>query len=205
MPTPQKDTTAPPTTDTHINRKVLDNPDELFDLVDRDDHVIGQVRRGDAHRNPALIHRSVQILLFTSDGRLLLQRRSATKDMFPGYFCASASGHVASGDDYVTTAHRELAEELGVAAPLTWIGKAIIESEPETEITALYVARSDGPFHFHPTETDGGALFTFAEALDGVTNASLPVTPSLRVAIEELARLAQGTPGGLFALLAQLG
>src|SRR5579885_888880 len=123
----------------------LDNPNELFDLVDRDDLVIGQVRRGDAHRNPALIHRSVQILVFDSAGRVLLQRRSQAKDLFPGYYCASASGHVASGEDYITTAQREIAEELGVAPELTFVGNALVRSEPETELTALFVARCDGP------------------------------------------------------------
>jgi isopentenyl-diphosphate Delta-isomerase len=77
-----------------------DDPDEVEDLVDPDDRVIGRVRRGDAHRDPSLIHRSAQALVFTSDGRILLQRRAATKDLFPGYLCASASGHVMAGDEY---------------------------------------------------------------------------------------------------------
>src|SRR5260370_40263350 len=102
---------------------VRDDPDELFDLVDLDDRVIGRVRRGDAHRNPALVHRSVQILVFASDGRLLLQRRSAAKDLFPGYWCASASGHVSSAEDYAATAEPERKEELGGAARLRYLGK----------------------------------------------------------------------------------
>src|SRR6185312_17340618 len=108
MPIPQDESSAP---HADAERQILDDPDELFDLVDEGDRVVGQVRRGEAHRNPAFIHRSVQILVLASDGRLLLQRRSAKKDLFPGYYCASASGHVASGDDYLTTAERELAEE----------------------------------------------------------------------------------------------
>lgn len=182
-----------------------DDPDELFDLVDLDDHVIGQVRRGDAHRNPALIHRSVQILVVASDHRLLLQRRSATKDLFPGFYCASASGHVASGEDYLTTAQRELIEELGITAPLAYIGKALIRSEPETEITALYVAQSDGPYQFHPVETAGGAFFTLKEAQDGMRSGSVPVTPALRVAIAELARRVGESAATFDAFLAGLG
>jgi isopentenyldiphosphate isomerase len=81
-------------------RLMGDDPDEVFDLVDERDHVIGRVRRGDAHHNPDLIHRSVQVLVFDRLGRLLLQRRSQTKDLFPGYYCASASGHVTAGDEY---------------------------------------------------------------------------------------------------------
>src|SRR5689334_14044831 len=120
MPMPPNDAFA------RDSGQILDDPDEIFDLVDANDQVIGKVRRGDAHRNPALIHRSVQVLVFTHDGLLLLQRRSAHKDLFPGYYCASASGHVASGEEYATTAERELAEELGISAPLTYISKALV-------------------------------------------------------------------------------
>ena len=166
-----------------------DDPDEVFDLVDLHDRVIGTVRRGDAHSNPALVHRSVQILVFGSDGRLLLQRRSPAKDLFPGYYCASASGHVASGEDYTTTARREIVEELGVSPSLRYIGKALVRSQPETELTALFLARCDGPFQFSPTETQGGDFFTLAELRAHRRNASLPLTPAAEVALDELDRL----------------
>ena len=185
--------------------QILDDPNEIFDLVDLDDHVVGQVRRGEAHRNPALIHRSVQVLVFTHDGRLLLQRRSASKDLFPGYYCASASGHVASGEDYTTTAERELAEELGISAPLTYISKALVRSEPETELTALYATMSDGPFQFHPTETDGGKIFAVDDVWDGIARGDLPVTPALLVAMEKLRTHAKQGNGDLAAFLARLG
>ncbi len=164
-----------------------DNPNELFDLVDDQDNVIGQVRRGDAHTNPSLLHRSVQTLVFDSAGRVLLQVRSARKDLFPHYYCASASGHVLSGEDYETTAARELQEELGVSIPLTYVGKAMARSEYESEMTALFLARSDGPFHFDPVETDGGEFFPWDEAL--AARDHLPMTPSLLVAMEQLERL----------------
>ncbi len=164
-----------------------DNPDELFDLVDEQDQVIGQTRRGDAHRNPALLHRSVQVMVFDGAGRALLQRRSARKDLFPGYYCASASGHVIAGDDYTATAQRELAEEMGVATALTLLGKTLVRSAVETEMTALFLARHDGPFHFDPVETDGGEFFSWAETL--AMRATAPMTPALLAALDELERL----------------
>lgn len=163
-----------------------DDPDEMFDLIDHDDRVIGTVRRGDAHRDPHLLHRSVQVLVFDSGGRLLLQRRSQCKDLFPGYFCASASGHVASGDEYEPTAEREVAEELGAHLRLTYLGKSLVYSDYETEMTGLFVARGNGPFHFHPLETDGGMFLPLAEVLQARTDQSLPMTPALRVALDAL-------------------
>lgn len=164
-----------------------DNPNELFDLVDEQDNVIGQVRRGDAHANPSLLHRSVQTLVFDSAGRVLVQLRSARKDLFPRYYCASASGHVLAGEDYESTAARELREELGVSVPLTYVGKALARSEYESEMTALFLARCDGPFHFDRIETDGGEFFPWDEVL--AVRDHLPMTPSLLVALEQLERL----------------
>jgi isopentenyldiphosphate isomerase len=164
-----------------------DDPNELFDLVDLDDRVIGRVRRGEAHRNPALVHRSVQILVFARNGRLFLQRRSRTKDLFPGYYCASASGHVISGEEYLTTARREVEEELGVGPQLRFVNTALVRSDCETEITALFLARSDGPFTLSPTETDGGVWLALDDLRSGEFN--LPLTPAARVAVAELDRL----------------
>ena len=45
---------------------------------------------------------------------LLLQKRSAQKDSFPGLYDISAAGHLDPGEDFAAAARRELAEELGV-------------------------------------------------------------------------------------------
>lgn len=172
--------------------ETTDDPDELFDLVDEEDRVIGQVRRGDAHRDPSRIHRSTQILVFAGDGRIVLQRRSRSKDMFPGSFCASASGHVASGEDYLTTARREITEELGISPPLEFAGKALLRSALETEMTAIYLARSDGPYHFHPIETEGGALFSWDEIWRGRQDGSLALTPGTEEALDVAWRFMHG-------------
>jgi isopentenyldiphosphate isomerase len=165
-----------------------DDPAEVFDLVDLDDRVIGRVRRGDAHRDPNLIHRSVQVIVFASDGSILLQWRAATKDLFPGYLCASASGHVMAGDGYAETAQRELIEELGVEPATLYLDKALVRSKMETEITALFISRCDGPFTFSPTETDGGIFLALDDALALRSDPEAEITPALRVALDEIAR-----------------
>lgn len=73
---------------------ITDNLDELFDIVDEDDQVIGQATRGEVHRNKKLIHRSVGVCVFNSKGELFLQKRSQTKDTDPGKWTISCSGHV---------------------------------------------------------------------------------------------------------------
>ena len=173
---------------------VCDDPDELFDRVDEDDRVIGTVRRGDAHGNPALIHRSVQVLVSDARGHVLLQRRSRSKDLYPGYFCASASGHVLAGETYGATARRELWEELGVALEPRLIGKTIVRSAPETEVTAVFIAQSDGPFRFHPTETAGGDFVSPEELARARADGRIPMTPALLAALDELDRVSPADP-----------
>jgi 16S rRNA (adenine1518-N6/adenine1519-N6)-dimethyltransferase len=193
-----------------VNRAISaftsDNPDEIFDRVDLDDRVIGRVRRGDAHRDPTLIHRSIQVMVFDSHRRVLLQRRSGTKDLFPGYYCASASGHVALGEDYATTAMRETEEELGCSTMLAYVGKELVRSKYETEMTALFLGCSDGPFTFNPVETDGGDFFALADIefdQSGVGPVSVgPMTPSLMAALNSIFRLDRD--GTLDLLLAEI-
>jgi isopentenyldiphosphate isomerase len=167
-----------------------DDPDEVFDLVDLTDRVIGSVRRGDAHHDSNLIHRSVQVIVFASDGSTLLQWRAANKDLFPGYLCASASGHVMAGDGYAETAQRELIEELGVNPAILFLDKQLVCSEMETEITALFISRCDGPFTFSPTETDGGDFLPLDDALALRSDLEARITPALRVALDEIVRRA---------------
>src|SRR5688572_21675258 len=90
--------------------------EEIFDIVNEADEVIGCAVRADIHRRQ-LKHRAVHILVFNRRGDLFLQKRSLTKDCFPGAWDTSAAGHLGCGETYDDAAVRELREELGVEAP----------------------------------------------------------------------------------------
>ena len=81
--------------------------DEIIDVVDVDNNIIRQAPRYEVH-NKRLMHRSVHILVFNSQGNLFLQKRSMTKDENPGLWDTSAAGLVDSGEDYLHCAKREL-------------------------------------------------------------------------------------------------
>ena len=90
--------------------------EEIFDVVDHRDQVVGTATRSHVHARK-LFHRAVHVLLFNPNAELFVQKRAATKDSFPGCYDSSASGHVNSGEDYNPCAKRELQEELGVILP----------------------------------------------------------------------------------------
>ncbi|HEV8068468.1 MAG TPA: NUDIX domain-containing protein [Planctomycetaceae bacterium] len=119
-----------------------DPADELFDVVDLEDRVIGQERRSVVHAR-GLAHRAVHIFVFNSRGQLLVQRRSALKDEFPLTYTSSASGHVGAAETYEECAPRELKEEIGLEAPLEWIVKLPPSPETANEQTVLFRTVSD--------------------------------------------------------------
>ena len=127
---------------------------ELFDILNPDGSKTGIVReRGVAHREGSL-HAASHIWVVRKKEKggydVLLQKRSAVKDSNAGCYDISSAGHVAAGDEYLTTAVRELKEELGLrAAPkdLKFIGihhggfEDVFYGMPfkDDELSAVYV------------------------------------------------------------------
>ena len=88
-------------------------PDESFDIIDENDIVIGQELRSIVHQR-GLWHRGVHVLLFTREGKLLVQQRSKDRVHAPLALDCSVSEHVKAGEDYYSAAVRGLQEEMGV-------------------------------------------------------------------------------------------
>jgi isopentenyl-diphosphate Delta-isomerase len=116
--------------------------EEYFDVVDDNDDVIEQLTRSDVHRRK-LRHRAVHVFLFRSDQALLIHKRSDTKEEFPSVWTSSCSGHVSAGEDYDTTAVRELQEELGVESVVERLQKFSASADTSHEFTVLYQCSSD--------------------------------------------------------------
>lgn len=90
------------------------NPaDEILDIVDENDEVVGQAPRGEATAR-GLRHRCVFIEARDAEGRLFVHRRTATKLVFPSHYDMFVGGVVGAGESYDEAALREAEEELGV-------------------------------------------------------------------------------------------
>lgn len=124
-----------------------DNQNEEFIVVNENDEIIGYKSRKECHSNPSFLHRTIGIVVTNSDGKILLQKRSMTKDTDPGLWNISVAGHVSRNQTDHEAALRELQEELGVTAPLTFFGKWIVRSAQESERAAVYNAVHNGPFY----------------------------------------------------------
>jgi isopentenyl-diphosphate delta-isomerase len=86
----------------------------MVELVDENGVPIGSARVDDAHQAPGQLHRAFSVFLRDPDGRVLLQRRSATKTRFPLRWANTCCGHPEPGEDVAVSAARRLVEEVGV-------------------------------------------------------------------------------------------
>jgi len=131
--------------------------EEIFDVVDLQDEVVGQATRAEVHVR-RLMHRAVHVLVFNSQGEVFLQKRSLTKDKSPGLWDSSASGHVDSGEHYDACALRELREEIGLIPPQSpqRLFKLSACGKTDQEHVWVYRCESEGPFTLHPQEIECG-------------------------------------------------
>ncbi|MFM9447714.1 NUDIX domain-containing protein [Streptomyces acidiscabies] len=88
--------------------------DEILDIVDEQDNVIGQLPRGEVYAD-GLRHRCVFIQARDAEGRLFVHRRTPTKLVFPSLYDMFVGGVVGAGEAYDAAALREAEEELGVS------------------------------------------------------------------------------------------
>lgn len=125
--------------------EVGQSPDEVFDVVNDRDEVVGRDFRREIHRL-GLLHRAIHIFWLRGDGQLCLQRRSYAKDNCPGLLSSSCAGHVDAGEDYLGAAVRELREELGVDVgpqALREVDYAPCHAELGNEFVRSYLLRGD--------------------------------------------------------------
>jgi isopentenyldiphosphate isomerase len=127
--------------------------DELVEEVDVDGTVLRVVTRAQM-RAESLRHRCTYIGVVDSSGRLLVHQRSADKEVHPSAWDIAAGGVCTAGEGWDDSARRELAEELGIDAPIEHLGHGTWE-EPGGRaalVGHVYLARSDGPFAFSDGE-----------------------------------------------------
>lgn len=69
--------------------------------------------KSEAHRN-GYLHPTIHVWILTADKKVLIQQRSFKKDTFPGLWDVSVAGHISAGEDPLSSAVREIEEEVGL-------------------------------------------------------------------------------------------
>lgn len=89
------------------------DPHELLEVFDAKGRPTGHARTRREIHEKGLWHLAFFCWIVTGAGNVVLQKRAAWKDVWPGRFDASAAGHVRFGENLAQAA-RELDEELGL-------------------------------------------------------------------------------------------
>lgn len=105
------------------DEQVVDQPDEIFDVVDESNTPISTASRQRCH-DEGLLHRSTHVFLFRTRREIgnpkpvievLLQRRSECKKVGGGLWDVSVAEHLSAGESYRKATVRGMREELGLS------------------------------------------------------------------------------------------
>ena len=164
---------------------------EWLDAVDKNGEPTGQVvSRKQAHEE-GIAHRTSHVWIVRRKGsslQILLQKRSESKDSHPGCYDISSAGHIPAGVDYITSALRELEEELGVscrAEELVYCGQRafyfedVFHGKPfkENQISNVYLLwldRDEDTFSIQKEELSEVRWFDFETCLRAVRKRTIP-------------------------------
>ena len=96
------------------DRYLLLNMDELVDILDSDGNFTGKTTmKSEAHKY-GWFHPTVHVWFYTKKGQLLLQQRGKEKDTHPLLWDVSVAGHIGAGEEFESSALREVSEEIGL-------------------------------------------------------------------------------------------
>ena len=101
--------------------EIVSNASEQLILVDDHDREIGFKAKADCHTGKGVLHRAFSIFVFNSDNELLLQQRSPSKMLWPGYWSNTCCSHPRRGEAMATAVTRRLEQELGFTCPLEYL------------------------------------------------------------------------------------
>lgn len=131
-----------------LHRIVSAESEELI-LVDTEDNEIGYRSKADCHDGSGILHRAFSLFLFSADGELLLQQRSAEKRLWPGFWSNSCCSHPRRGESLPVATMRRLEDELNIAAELEFIYHFCYQAKfkdvgSENELCHVFLGKIDG-------------------------------------------------------------
>lgn len=119
--------------------------DEILDVVDRNDNVIGQKKRSELLKEDSSF-RAINVFLLNTKGQIWIRRRAAHKMNFLLCLDMSCGGYVKSGESYEDVFKREVKEELALDVeylPCRLLGYLTPYNNDVTLFMKVYEIRSE--------------------------------------------------------------
>jgi len=152
---------------------------ELLDIVNEDDRVLSSASRRKV-LDEYHIHRAVIFFVFDREGNVFVNKRSSTKEIYPGYWSIAFGGHVLAGESYDAAVLREVQEETGLLDRPIKIGSFKKRTADERENVTVYRVTASQDLDLFPEEIEQGQYMTLAELNRTISRFDfLPETPEL--------------------------
>lgn len=160
---------------------------EYLDIIDENGKLTGNVIDRKIAHEKGIRHRASHLWLVRKKEdkiQVLLQKRSSNKEAFPNCYDISSAGHVPAGEDFETTALRELKEELGISAnkndlvfcgdrKVVWDGEfngKPFHDRQHSKVFILWIDLEEDKFVIDHSEVDSVLWMDLDECIDGVQN-----------------------------------
>lgn len=138
--------------------------EEMLPVVDENGIVTAQMSRSFAHSGSKVLHPVVHLHIIDHFGRIFLQKRSASRTLYPEMWDTAVGGHIGYGETVLEALYREAAEELGFKDfnPIS-LDTYVYESETERELVHVFAAVGNFKLNPHNEEVDEGRYWTEKE------------------------------------------
>ncbi|MDH3350757.1 MAG: isopentenyl-diphosphate Delta-isomerase [Gammaproteobacteria bacterium] len=164
---------------------VSSEAEELI-LVDADDRETGFLSKAMCHNGGGVLHRAFSLFLFNTEGDLLLQQRSTSKRLWPGFWSNSCCSHPRRGESMAIATRRRLRDELNIETSLQFVYKFAYEAEfgdagSENELCHVYLGRVGDDFTPNANEIAAVRFVRPDELVKELAASPATFTPWLRM------------------------
>ena len=171
--------------------EIVSSEQERLIRVNADDEPLGFLDKRACHDGAGFLHRAFSAFVLNPRGELLLQRRHASKRLWPGYWSNSCCSHPRAGEAMEAAVARRLSEELGLSAHLRFAFKFEYRSEfgelgVEHELCWVYTGRADAAPVVNTAEIGAWRWVAPAELDRELAASPARFTPWLKLAWQRL-------------------
>ncbi len=149
--------------------------DEILDLVDENDQIIGSMERGEVYKNNLNNFRVINCFIKNSEGKIWIPKRQLNKRMFPDCLDVSCGGHVSSGESYEEAFRKEMREELNIdidKTPYKILGICTPKIDRVSAFMTVYEISQDDTPQYNPEDFQSYEWIEPTEILSRIKNGS---------------------------------
>ena len=148
---------------------MIQTTEEILDLVDENDEVIGNMPRSEIYAKGLSNFRTIGALIKNKKGKIWIPRRQSHKKLYPGALGFSVGGHVTSGETYEQALIRESKEELNLditKIPYKLIANINPIDDDTSAYAAIYEIQSDKTPDYNKDDFSEGYWLTPQEIIE---------------------------------------